>query len=111
MIAYLPDKFGAYQEIQIPKYILEILTRVRNKYDYTYRLSAKYVHGRNGCLTQDMSRLKSWAERYHAEVTIKEEFMPWRTRSDKHSGKNVPFIIFEMTDPVAHALERLGLLK
>lgn len=110
-IICLPNKEGNYKEMQIPKYIQEILTRVKNKYDYTFILKAKYQYGRNLTLEQDMKKLKEWAERYHAECTIKEEHNDYRYRAERTAGKNMPYFIFELTDPVCQQLEKAGYLK
>lgn len=110
-ITYLPNKQGHYHEIKIPKYIQEILQRVKNQYNYTFILKAKYQYGRNTTLKQNMEKLKFWAERYGAECTIKEEHNDGRYRMERITGKNMPYIVFELTDPVCHQLEKAGYLK
>jgi len=108
---YLPDKKGCYQEVKIPKYIQEILKRIRNKGLYTFVLKAKYPHGQNGTLSKDMQKFKEWAERYFAECTIIEKNDYWRSKSERQRGINIPYYVFELTDPVCQQLEKAGYLK
>lgn len=108
---YLPNKEGHYKEVTIPKYILEILPRIKNQYDYVFKLKAKYEHGQNKTLFRDMKNIKIWAEKYFAECEIIENNDYWRSKSERQRGVNVPYYIFTLTDPVCYQLEKIGYLK
>jgi hypothetical protein len=107
--ALLPNKDGHIVETEIPKYIDEILKRVYNLYDYTFKLNGKYLFGHNRTLESDMEKLEKWAKRYNADckvITVNNN----RSRTERMSGKHIDHILFELTDPVCQALEKAGYL-
>lgn len=121
MTVYLPNKKGAYRETRIPNYILEILENVRpckgveiGHYGlYTYFLRG--VNPIRPCygIPNDLRRLEAWAKRYHADFKIMYEpgfrVTPTGYVRINSQPKNY-YGIFQLTDPVAHQLEKAGVL-
>jgi len=100
-IAYLPNKQGNYKPVKIPAYIRSILENVHNVGDYTYCLNGVNPIRPGYGIEADLKQLETWAKRYFADFKIKHI---------NTSPKNY-YGIFEMTDPVAHQLEKVGILK
>jgi len=110
-IIYLPNKNGDYVETKIPKYIIELLPRIKNQYDYVFKLKAKYPHGQNKQLHKDMENIIKWATKYFAECYIIEDNNHWRSKSERQRGINEENYIFFMSDPVYNQLQKYGYLK
>lgn len=101
LIVCLPNKQGDYRPVVVPQYVITILENVRNQYDYTYKLYGTSPQRPGYGINADLERLGAWVKRYHADFVIKVV-----SKERKHY-----YGIFEMTDPVALQLKKVGLLK
>lgn len=101
VIVFLPNKNGAYGPVIVPQYVLSILENVRNQYEYTFKLYGVNAQRPGYGIRTDLKRLEAWVKRYHADFSVKAV-----SEERRHY-----YGIFEMTDPVALQLEKVGLLK
>lgn len=101
VIAYLPNKQGNYVPTKVPAYIQAILPQVKTMYDYTYKLVGVNPQRPGYGIRTDLCALEAWVKRYFADFTIKAV----------HEERKNYYGVFEMTDPVALQLEKVGLLK
>lgn len=85
----------------IPQYIRDIFENVTHTGVYEYQLRGVNQYRPSYGIYADMEKIKAWAERHGAEVCN----IRYITRTNNYMA------IFEMTDPVAHALEKAGVLK
>jgi hypothetical protein len=87
--------------MNIPKYIDAIVQNVEHRGVYTYKLRGVNQYRRAYGIHDDIAKLKKWAEGNGAELVIKNVC----------EQPKMYYVIFEMTDPVAHALEKAGYFK
>ncbi|MDR2558690.1 MAG: hypothetical protein LBC86_03985 [Oscillospiraceae bacterium] len=109
MTAYLPNlKKGHFYKMRIPQYVLDILENVKPTQGHdigrfgldTYRLRGVNPVRPGYGIKADMEKLGAWVERYGADF----EIIYFCDTPKNYYG------IFKMTDPVAHGLEKVGLL-
>lgn len=114
----------------VPKYIREIVSRLRLTTDYaegdlpgyTFRLYGKYKVGYEDMLSSDCEKLIAWCKRWYADAYIASEHFwdtdisvaPYGLRGDRaHRRKAYEvgyknYIKVIITDPVAHRFEKDG---
>ncbi len=93
--------------MRIPKHVISTLKLTTAlPRPYHYKIRGRYRYGRNATLSSDVARLIAWAKRNHAEARIIES--NYRDRCAARQGKDIDYIIIELTDPVCLALEKEG---
>ena len=114
----------------VPKYIKEIVPRLKLTTDYaendipgyTFKLYGKHKIGYEGQLMSDCEKLLAWCKRWHADAYIVSEHF-WGTdipvtpggiagdRNHRHKAYVLGYrnyIKVIITDPVAHRFEKDG---
>ena len=100
VFTYLPNKNGDFKRVKLPEYLLDILENVTNESLETYRLQGVNSIRPGYGVRSDIRKLEAWVTRFWSSFELLYV---------NESPKNY-YGIFRMTDPVAHALEKCGLL-
>ena len=114
---WMPNKHGHYKEVEIPKYLDEVLfdrrwgherLRIRNVHDYWYRIYGWDKLRKAYGIEKDIAKLKHFLDRFSTfdDGTSLENI----TGIKFHKEPKNYYVTFKMVDPFAFSLEKAGLI-